>query len=569
MQKSIFLITLIFSLVLSKFASAVQPAELFVEQCFLYAAKPWKTSEFRPNNDTQNLLQLAYQLEAQTLGLHNINRLLKYYRRQPQSPEIEEKLLQCQIKIADHYGRLVKHDSLKRLTARLLSPQNKKLEHSAKLYAKNMNKEIDAQLNRREKSILHIDETLIKQALSQKNLAITTLDSRCKLNTSASTETQQGNNTNKNGIAWYLMQQTDRPCRVAAWKSYQGRAKQKLSRSMERILQIRETQANTLGFNSYTDFTLQYQSLSNTDLVKRFLDSQTTKLDVAPWDIGIRLAQLPKIKIQHQNTQTILTNLSSRLPAISLRFEQTTTNRLKVWHNHRYLGELLLRPAQKSHFENIRQLVIGQQFGLGQLSYKATLNTYRDISAFSRALAIAIVSFTKNSSFYINNVSNEYEDLAALGEIWLTQYIQSQLFPALDLHPRVKLKNRYQKQLNVFRAKVALNQYVGSNSKSVYPDIAQEFNNGFGYYWHQSNDYPFSFKGIVTQGPTYYKKVWQQAIAERINQSMHAPKMQKFVFDTLVLNLNQIPIEKRLPALLDIESLQDQNFKIQDVIDHL
>jgi len=225
---------------------------------------------------------------------------------------------------------------------------------------------------------------------------------------------------------------------------------------------------------------------------------------------------------------------------------------IRVYHQHRLLGEVYLdvnsRHASASQ-HTLRQSVIGQQFGQQALELNPTLNSDKDIERFCNALAQAVVALARGSHFYLNNTLGPSLDSNQLPSLWLANVLHETLFPKYDIQhiaPREILAKAYTKQLNVFRAKVALNFYQSLKQQS-YPDLQAEFSKSFGANWEQPIDYAYSFNAIANE---YYQSLWQTQLAKFVYLSTQDCQDKLGLFNLLVVNEAALTLSEQLRATI-------------------
>ncbi|NMH63862.1 M2 family metallopeptidase [Shewanella salipaludis] len=550
------------------------PISLLVEQCLQL---PQELPPVTPGADPD---RLALAFERQTLALNNVNDRLNYYRGYRLSPDDSQALLQCQLFLADTLQGLLASHELTDLSLALAEgdqAQRRLGKHLALLQQQSWPRE--------RKSQLHTAQTGIRQNLDSQDLSLVIAAEQCQLPSPvpsgpapemASTaeppaadapqmSKQVSKQANKPSldvsIAAYLMHQSDDLCRFRVWQAYQTRATERNRQAFERILALSASQAEEAGFSDFSTYRLAGQQLHTPALVKAFLDGQTRRLTVSPWDLGRALATAPKANpagLQESTGQGLLEQSFEAMNALGLSFEPVAERLIRVWHRGRLLGELFLAPDANSQDSNsyrlMRQGVLGQQFGQGSLSLKSNLSSLRDRRAALAAIAQAVTALGKSGHAYLLNAQGSSLDSNHVPALWLQYYLEAALglsAPAESASEpsREALALSYSEQLNVFRAKVALSSYQADAAKS-YPDLAAQFSASFAANWPSVEDYPYSFSAIAFEGPLYYQRLWQPALAKLIYTETKECLEPARVFAILTINEPGLSLEQQLGSLI-------------------
>ncbi|UXM80895.1 M3 family metallopeptidase [Shewanella seohaensis] len=575
--------------------AAPSPVPLLVEQCLrqpnIDLAGAFASYASTHQLPSLTLADKALVLEQQTIGLNNVNDRLTYYRGLPLSGDERQGLLQCQLRLADTLSDLLNQAAFSQLAFELT--QTASINHAAAsqeqaLLGEQLTALLRQHLSIMDKAKLHTAQASIRQGLGNQQFQLDIQAANCQLtdevaevNTANNEEETANSGTFSGTIANYLLKQSNAECRQTLWQAYQGRAREHNQVALHRIAELRQRIANDAGFSDYASYSLSDQQLNTPELVKAFLDSQTEAIQVAPWDLGRTLSQLPSAQTTALNTRELLDNALTSLSEYGLRFEvigehldstatQTTLSQtalaqaqqqiLRVYHMDRLLGEVYLaigaqdkvnKPRNASQ-HTLRQNVIGQQFGQQALELPATLNNFKDIERFTQALADAMTSLARGSHFYLNNTLGPTLDTTQLPSFWLAKALRQALFPQFDtqyIQPRETLASAYATQLKVFRAKVALNFYQSLNQQS-YPDLPAEFSKSFGANWTQAIDYPYSFNAIANEGPRYYQSLWQAKLATLVHQSTQDCQDKLGLFNLLVVNETALTLSEQLRVIL-------------------
>ncbi|MFB2647341.1 M3 family metallopeptidase [Shewanella mangrovisoli] len=575
--------------------AAPSPVPLLVEQCLrqpnIDLASAYANYASNHQLSDLTLADKALVLEQQTIGLNNVNDRLTYYRGLPLSGDERQGLLQCQLRLADTLSDLLNQAEFSQLAfelAQAASINNNAASQEQVLLGEQLTALLRQHLSIMDKAKLHTAQASIRQGLGNQQFQLDIQAANCQLtdegaaiNTANNEEETANTGTFSGTIASYLLKQPDAECRQTLWQAYQGRAREHNQVALHRIAELRQRIANDAGFSDYASYSLKDQLLNTPELVKAFLDSQTEAIQVAPWDLGRTLSQLPSAQATALNTRELLDKALTTLGEFGLRFEvigehldstatQTTLSQtvpaqaqqqiLRVYHMDRLLGEVYLALGAQDKVNKLgnasqhtlRQSVIGQQFGQQALELPATLNNFKDIERFTQALADAITSLARGSHFYLNNTLGPTLDTNQLPSLWLAKVLRQALFPQFDtqyIQPREMLASAYATQLKVFRAKVALNFYQSLNQQS-YSDLPTEFSKSFGANWAQAIDYPYSFNAIANEGPRYYQSLWQAKLATLVHQSTQDCQDKLGLFNLLVVNETALTLSEQLRAIL-------------------
>lgn len=571
--------------------AAPSPVPLLAEQCLrqpnIDLARAYIHYANVHSLPALTLSEKALVLEQQTLGLNNINDRLNYYRGLSLSGEERQGLLQCQLRLADVLSHLIIQTEYRQLADELTHAADKNNNHDdhllqdQRLLGEQLTTLLEQHQSTLDKAKLHTAQATIRQGLSRQQFQLSIQGTQCQLvreTTSNSTANIALNAVDNSAdtaspsfsdtIASYLLKQPDPQCRQILWQAYQGRTREHNQLALDRIVTLRQQMANDAHFVDFASYSLAKQQLYSPALVKQFLDSQTESIQVAPWDIGRKLAQLDSAENISLNTSEMLERAFGILGEYGLSVEvvdrQITSTEspaasqeqqqiIRIYHQQRLLGEVYIAIGNqhaKANQHTLRQSVIGQQFGQQALELNPTLNNYKDIEHFTDALANAITSLARGSHFYLNNTLGPSLDSNHLPSLWLGNVIREALFSPFApkfLNQRERLANAYGKQLSVFRAKVALNFYQSLNQQS-YSDLTVEFNKSFGENWEQPIDYPYSFKAIANEGPLYYQSLWQTQLAKLIYQSTQDCKDKLGLFNLLVVNEAALTLSEQLRA---------------------
>ncbi|MCH1931213.1 M2 family metallopeptidase [Shewanella sp. A25] len=570
------------SLFTANVVAAPSPVPLLVEQC-LRLPKINLNDEFKKTATQFNIgehalsvSQRALVFEQQTIGLNNINDRLGYYRGFPLSAEERQGLLQCQLHLADSLSQLINQAAFTALATDLINGNNEQQQLGKQLLILK-----SQHLSMAEKAKLHTAQAAIRNGLSSQQFTLDIQAPKCALPAENTMEVNDPAQVDfSQTIASYLLKQQDAQCRATLWQAYQGRARRHNQAALMQILALRQEMANQAGFKDYASYSLRFEQLSQPSLVMDFLESQTQLVATTPWNIGQDLANLPAAKFKSLNTAEQLANAFKLLGRWGLEFEDvfeqeletrigsdspsqstikaaTPENKQKlvrVYHQQRLLGELYINlddGIKHNDQTRLRQSVIGQQFGQQALDLKPELSNSRDLDDLIEAVTASVTSLARGGHFYINNTRGTSQDSEQISRIWLANALKAQMVADVEqlAHSRDALASAYRKQLQVFRAKVALSFYQ-STQAPLNIDLNQEFIKSFGQAWPHTLDYPYSFNAIANEGPLYYQSLWQDAVASLLFEYSNNCNDQAKLFEVLVINEASLDINEQLKAVI-------------------
>ena len=539
MQKFIFLALLVSSSVTANVVT--QPIGLLVEQCLQVTDVSLSLS-----HDSG---VTAIEFERQFIGLNNIKDHLSYYRQLPLNQQAREALLQCQLHLADRVSNFVNSQEYQNLISNLdqsTDPEQQQL-------STNLVTLQQQQLPQSQKAQLHTAQAQIQQSLRSQTLALSINDPACQM-MPHQTDAQQVPPFERDAkpiqmtIASYLLHQNNDVCRQQVWASYQSRAKPRISAALERILDIRQWQAKSLGYADYAEFALQHTQLTNAQNVRAFLQQQTQKLEFPPWDLGLRLAKNDERTPITLSASELMSAFYARLTTLGFSFDMLAANHHRVWYRERLLGEIFLYEGTINQTQIIRRTVIGQQFGQVALTHQIVIQSMTELMSFSEAFAHTIGALSKANHHYLTNSDLFQQDEYNIPILWLSLWLQTPYQQQLPLTMREQTARDYQLQLQVFRSKVALNYY--SQSKDI--DLAEAFFASFGALWPQIDDVYYSFNGIANEGPLYYQTLWQQAVSQYLYTTNPLCLTAESLFERIVVNERQIPLLQQLSGLPNV-----------------
>lgn len=538
MQKFIFLALLVSMSVTANAVTA--PIALLVEQCL--KINDSSISILNDNNVD------AIEFERQFIAINNINDHLNYYRQLPLAPDAREALLQCQLHLADRVSNIVHSHAYQHLIVNLA----KSAEPEQQQLAANLIALKHQQLPQAEKAQLHTAQVQIQQALRSQALALHINDTDCEVAQTDNGPQQNGSseigsNAIQLTIASYLLRQDDQACRQQVWASYQSRAKPRLTNALERIRQIRQSQAQALDYADYTNLALRDTQLTNVENVMAFLRQQTQSLKFAPWDLGKQLAADDSYHEVALVTSDVISAFFAKLTNVGFAFDQLATDNFRVWYRGRLLGEIFMYEGDINQQHFIRRAVIGQQFGQVALTHTKVIKSMTELMSFSDAFAHTIGGLSRASHHYLTNSNLFKRDEYNIPILWLSYWLQSTYQQQLPLTNREKIASNYRQQLHVFRAKVALNYY----SQSQIIDLKKAFYDSFSAQWPHVDDAYYSFNAIATEGPLYYQSLWQHAVSQYLYTNNPLCLTAESLVERLVINEQQIPFLQQLSEIVD------------------
>jgi len=578
MLKSIFLVTLCFNLLAAADAVA-NPLALFIEQCLQY----------QPNLEQDRLAawpsveQHAVEFENKTIALNNINDRIHYYRPFANDSLSRQGLLWCQLHLADELYALATSPQTQSLIDQLqqLAPPYNQLGQRLMAIKQSQWPLVD-------KSKLHSAQASINQALSQGSFTLQFNQQDCMWPNKPNLDNADDGYINSNSrIAKYLIKQPNEQCRKDAWIAYQIRSKHRQTAALSLIHQLQQHHALSQGYDNAAQAQLFTHGLTPT-LWQQFLDSQTTNLNITPWNIAHALARASASNLSNRNAisanaflQQIIDTLAplgitveqlmdephTDKDSTSKRREQTTVDNIhiiRVWHQQHLLGDIFTYPQVqqqariKVNGQLIKQTVIGHQFGQYALSFPPQLTRVEQQQKLINVLSEAIVSLAQGGQFYFLSHRGQNPDAHAIATQWLAHYIEQQLALPL-LSERRQLVANYQKQLWVFRAKVALGfyQYPGDIAATdpqgwlgYNQQLSDDFAHSFGQQWPNATDAIYSYQAIANKGISHYLPLWQTALTQLIIAQTPATISSRDIFNLLVVNETHISLNDKLEQLI-------------------
>ncbi|KFZ37239.1 hypothetical protein HR45_11185 [Shewanella mangrovi] len=501
----------LFSMSRCALAEPMDAVSLFVNQCLDYS------SEFHADFSS------ATALERQTIGLQNLVDRLQYYRQFRLSDDDKEWLLQCQLSVADTMNKLLSNSQMTAFIARELTSGDPQRQALAKRY-RNFQAQ---QLSEADKLKLTTAKTAIKQRLKSSSFQLEL--GECAL---APSENETHNRLSST-IVKYLLQQPNEACRKTVWQTYQQRAVEYVASDLGMLLQIQEQLANRQGFEHYTDAAFSHTLLASAINAHDFLAALKRPINVAPWNIGQSLKATAKTNFTRMTRAQYLSNLTTTLRPLGIELETVTDNWLRLWHEQRLLGDIMLAQGS-NHAMLLRYSVVGRQTGLARLTLKDEFTRITDLQQANNAVAEVLAMMAAGGKYYLLNNVHEYQDTNELAALWLSAYLDQQLHAAFDANSREALFDSYQTQMERIKAVSALTFYTADDSIS----LTTEFRQVFAESWQDAAVMPFTFYGISDLGPLYLVHLFQQQLAYALQrETMNCNPAD--LFNVIVVNEEQ------------------------------
>ncbi|QSX35260.1 hypothetical protein JYB87_08745 [Shewanella avicenniae] len=491
------------------YAEQLDAVSLFVNQCLDYS------EQFTPDFNS------ATALERNTIGLQNLADRLQYYRHFQLSNDDNEWLLQCQLSVADAINRLLNAPQMPAFIAQQTASNSPQLSALAKRYQFLRSQQFDAQ----QKLKLATLQAAVKQRLKSANFAIELAE--CALVTDGDPERHQ---PLASSIAQYMLNQSDSNCRMQVWQAYQARAVDYVKADINTLTEIQQQQASSQGFSHYVDAAFSHTLLGSADSAAAFLAAIVQPINVAPWNIGQQLKIAPKAEFSSLTRTDYIQQLTGQLQRLGITLQAVDENWLRLWHQQRYLGDVMLSEGRPEALL-LRYAVVGQQTGIARLNLPAQLSNIAALQQANHAVAEIVGMMAASGQFYlINNLETE-QDSNQLGTLWLNEYLNQQFHAEFPNGTREALFAQYQTQFERLKAIAALSLYRPKLSVN----LQQDFANVFGSEWPQADILPYTFIGVSESGPLYLAQLFQRQLARALTLETETCDAAK-VFSTLVVN---------------------------------
>ncbi|WP_394131764.1 hypothetical protein [Shewanella maritima] len=570
--KNTFLALLFFSCFAAAHAAA-SPLKLFLHSCAQFKASPV--------SNHNNLARLTVSLERELISLFNFNDRINYYRTLPLNPQQRSALLQCQIKLADEYVNFIKHSLDTSHHRQLISSSQstaepiKQMEQRKQLdYIERLLTNYHQQINIAQKSQITSLTAFINGNFQSSPSSLYINQDECVLSDTELSTKQQ--------LTHYLLNQPKPKCRQIIWQAYQGRLKADIKPAIDKLMLLQKDKK----------FKHKTQSIDLTrEQVLAFLAVKTQQLDSPPWDLPQQLKLLPSqskntIPGHHYTKQAFdvlktlelkfievadpegrvnkidqhLSEENNELSRIETSPDYGQLSQFQVWYKMRYLGLLSVQfDAKNISYAAIQKPVLGHQHGHVMLSVTPEL-TGKFQHKLIKQISYAINAMAASGQFYVLNHSAETQSQRQVAQYWLIEYLTRAMnfIPS----PREALIARYQQQLRLFRAKLALVyvDYLDSTEQPLMPFseyAANTFNQHFNADWHQASDAIYSFRSIARRGINYYQPLWSEALAQLLF-SETTTDQQQAIFDVLVINSENLQLAELLPKLFTQSSQPEQ-----------
>lgn len=498
-------------------AHALDAVSLFVNQCLEY------------NDNFSDDFTDATTLERQTLGLQNLNDRVQYYRQFQLSSDDQEWLLQCQLSVAATTSKILHSAELPELLQQLASssqPQHRALAARYQYFQQQ-------QLNDADKIRLTTAQTAIKQRINSSSFQMDL--GSCALGPPAE-EPQPFNQS----IARYLMAQNDEDCRYKVWSAFQTRAVAAVKADLATLTDIRDKQAQAQGYHDYAELVFRHTLVGNAATAKAFLQAMQHPVGVSPWSIGQQLRAAPKTPFTPLPKSEYLQQLTSALATLGITLENVNHEWLRLWHQQRLLGDVMLSEGKPAALL-MRRSVVGHQTGISYLSLPESFNRPVHVERANEAVAHMVTMMAAGGRYSLINEFSQQADTQSLAANWLTDYLDKQMTISYAPQSREALYQQYQQQFERINALAALKFYTRDSSIN----LSDAFKRSFGHDWLQAAMLPYTFAGIADSGPLYFSHLLQQQLASALVQrTTHcSPAM---LFNTLVVNEQQQPLEPLL-----------------------
>ncbi|MCH1923818.1 M3 family metallopeptidase [Shewanella sp. C32] len=504
----------------SSAAHALDAVSLFVNQCLEY------------NDNFSADFSDATTLERQTLGLQNLNDRVQYYRQFQLSSDDQEWLLQCQLAVATTTTKLLHAPELTTLIEQLATssqPQQRALAARYRYFQQQ-------QFNDADKIRLTTAQTAIKQRLSSSSFQLDF--GSCALGSPAD-EAQPFDQS----IARYLMAQPDEDCRYKVWSAFQTRAVDTVKADLATLTDIRDELAQAQGFHNYAELQFQHTLIGNANNTKAFLQAMQQSVVVTPWNIGQQLRTAAKTPFAQLSQAAYLQQLTAALATLGVRLETINHEWLRLWHQQRLLGDVMLTSGKPMALL-LRRSVVGHQTGISYLSLPADFSRPAQVKRANNAMAEMLATMAASGRYSLLNEFAAESDTQYLAQDWLAHYLDQQLAVNYAANSREALFQQYQQQFERINALAALKFYTEDRSIN----LSHEFAASFGRDWPQAALLPFTFPGIADAGPLYFSHLLQQQLSSELMQ--HTQNCDAaLLFNRIVVNEQQQDVAQLLQQI--------------------
>jgi hypothetical protein len=538
------------------------PLEIFLDTCLNFTAENsitlpplLKKHVTEINNLKQETLEhQLIRFESDLLKLHNLKDRNKYYLSVINEPSLKQQFLMCQIHLSDEIFWIMEQLSLEKINQEKANLTGDYLQLLQQIQTyKTQLQDVATKSN---SAVL---SSIINKNL-QKPFNIIT-NQTCDIDNNVD---EQSNNDNTNientNIAKYLIEQQNEQCRKLAWINYQKRAKQLNADSLFKLHFIKQQYASSLGYTNFSQFQLDNLGFTQYQF-EQFLNSKTKNLNIAPWNLARKLKSLAKSPDLKLNSETLFTNILNQLALLGVTIEAISYDKnqqyFKLWHEGRLLGDLILNidASNKSSIAtSITTTVVGHQFGQVIITVPEIIQTPIQVEQFISVLSNKLVELTNGNKFYYLKQTDKGIDLGAM---WLSHWIKLKLNLQLNSQ-RLELIKAFKEQQNVFRAKLILDFYntMNFNNESLNQhklrhSMSQAFKDSFNITLPDPVDQIFSFNTIANQGLSYYLWLWNDTLSQIILMEDQNLIKSRLIFNTLVINENNLSLYQQLSIIFD------------------
>ncbi|MCL1080133.1 M3 family metallopeptidase [Parashewanella spongiae] len=495
--------------------------------------------------NSKGLDNTLHHFEQQNLTINNINDNINYFLHNKLNHDDKASLINCQIRLSDIWNQFLLNDSTQQFLLQLKGSSHR----SYRQLATQIENSILHQLTETQKAKLRTYESVFRSEFLALKPRLIIHDINCKLDPSLQEKQEDELEIT---IARYLLRQPNNSCRKAVWETYYQR--DMLKRPLLEVVDLRQHQATSKGFDDFSQLKLANNYLNSPELVEQFLTHFSDSLDIAPWSIGRELQAISEQNFKPISTHSLLTESFTKFQKLGLKFEEINAELYRVWLHNRLLGDITINLSNKHtkiYSKTIRYPIVGYQFGQASLSSPTELKSFRKVDNFVQRLSKIVAAFSDASPNYLTSKSLNNNDYSKISDKWLAEYLVDQLeIKGLGSYPRLLLANQYLEQLEILRAKVALNLYRKNHLQS---DVDALFQAHFGSALSSNVSFPLSFNGIIEQGPMYYQKLWQKKVGGYLYRQSKSQQNNNLFFDILVVNENRFSFQQQVEKILKID----------------
>ncbi|RYV03969.1 hypothetical protein SOPP22_00705 [Shewanella sp. OPT22] len=532
---------------------------LFLLACFQVKAEPSLINVLSSQCENLPSIQLPeaaslaeqqHRYEQQSLALNNISDGLNYLRQYPLNTSTTEKLINCQMELAQIWDNFIRSD----YSSSFIGALTKSSLPKHKLLGLKLQDSKQLLLSENNLARLRTMEAIFRSNLKARTARISVGNIKCALNGH-----MQFGFKEEYSISSYLIKQPNQECRKRVWDKFYHRPY--LKRALNEIKKIRTLQAKNNGYADYTHLVIAKNYLDTPELIKQYLNNKTTHKVSQPWNIGSELAATPRYsnnKVEVSARKFILEALRS-LKKFGLRFDFIENQVVRLWYREHLLGDTILITSTQAPSDIIRYPIAGYQFAQARLFTTEQLTTHRQKKYVLQQIAKLVADFAKNSDSYLTSKAVESNDSANIGEQWLTMYLTTNQLHSKLQSQRQAIAQNYLKQLDILRAKIALKFYTKQSNFDQ--NIQSLTTSTFGTHFSDDNNYLFNFEGMIESGPNYYSRLWQRDLAHYLFRYSVENKLEKRFFKNFIVNEQQNSFSENLHLLLDRKVIKKQLIK--------